>query len=46
MQRVVRRSWWDFTRMIVAMLAGTFVVACNLMIFLGCLWIYFQVHIK
>ena len=46
MQRVVRRSWWDFTRMIVAMLAGMFVVACNLMIFLGALWIYFQVHMK
>jgi len=46
MQRVTRRSWYDFTRMIIAMLAGAFVVACNLMIFLGALWIYFQVHLK
>ena len=46
MQRVTRRSWYDFTRMIIAMLAGMFVVACNLMIFLGALWIYFQVHLK
>jgi hypothetical protein len=32
--------------MIFALFAGMFIVACNLMIFLGSLWIYFQVHMK
>jgi hypothetical protein len=41
-----KRSWYDFTRMMVALFAGMFVVACNLVIFLGALWIYFQVNMK